>query len=186
MSKRDNKLIKTSTVADSVRLESVVVELCATVAEALKSEDRVAVVGIRAGGEVIAKRLSAELAARSGNDVPLGFVDITLYRDDLNDLGYLPQVGSTEIDFPIDDTVVVLADDVIYTGRTVRAAIDEIVDFGRPKAVRLLAVAERDGRELPIQADYVGLHVETESGEMVIVSFDEPEPGVFLYRRTNG
>lgn len=186
MPKRDFKLLKTSTVADRDRLDGIVAELCAAVAEDLRPEARIAVVGIRAGGEVIAKRLAAELTARGGAPVPLGFVDITLYRDDLNDLGYLPKVGSTEIDFPIDDTIVVLADDVIYTGRTVRAAIDEIIDFGRPRAIRLLAVAERDGRELPIQADYIGLHVETEPGEMVIVNFDEPEPGVFLYRRADG
>ncbi len=182
MPRKNAELFKSQTVLDEEGLEKLVERQCGEVAEKLAAEPRVAVVGIRAGGEVIARRLAAELGRRRGVEIPLGFVDITLYRDDLNDLGYLPQVGSTEIDFAIDDVVVVLADDVIYTGRTVRAAIDEIIDFGRPRAVRLLVIAERDGRELPIQADFVGLPLEPASGEMVIVDFNE-DPGVHLYRR---
>lgn len=180
--RKSYQLVKIRTVADTAALDSLVAKLCAEVAEKLADEPLVAVVGIRAGGEVIARRLARCLEERRGAPIPLGFVDITLYRDDLNDLGYLPEVGSTEIDFPIDDVVVILADDVIFTGRTVRAALDELIDFGRPRAVRLLAIAERDGRELPIQADFVGLRVEPQPGEMVIVDLAD-DPGIHLFQR---
>ncbi|OGD72220.1 MAG: hypothetical protein A2Y64_07675 [Candidatus Coatesbacteria bacterium RBG_13_66_14] len=183
MAEKNRDLIRTGVVADRDRLEELLDDLVERVAREYAGEPDLAVVGVRAGGERLAHLLADRLAGLKGSPVPLGFVDITLYRDDIHRLGYLPEVGATEIDFPLDDVVVLLADDVLYTGRTVRAAIDELIDFGRPKAIRLVVVAERPGRELPLQPDYVGLHVTPAPGELVLVRLDDPEPGVFLYRR---
>ncbi len=183
MADRDGDLTLTGVVADRERLEGFLDDLVERVAREYAKEPNVAVVGVRAGGERLAHLLAERLTELKGTPVPLGFVDITLYRDDIHRLGYLPEVGATEIDFPLDDVVVLLADDVLFTGRTVRAAIDELIDFGRPKAIRLVVVAERPGRELPLQPDYVGLHVTPAPGELVLVRLDDPEPGVFLYRR---
>jgi pyrimidine operon attenuation protein/uracil phosphoribosyltransferase len=183
MADRNEDLKRTGVVADGARLEKLLDDLVERVAREYAGESELAVVGVRAGGERLAHLLAARLTELKGTPVPLGFVDITLYRDDIHRLGYLPEVGATEIDFPLDDVVVLLADDVLFTGRTVRAAIDELIDFGRPKAIRLVVVAERPGRELPLQPDYVGLHVTPAPGELVLVRLDDPEPGVFLYRR---
>jgi len=183
MAGRNEKLKRTGVVADGDELERLLDDLVERVSWEYAGEPDLAVVGIRAGGERLAHLLASRLAELKGTPVPLGFVDITLYRDDIHRLGYLPEVGATEIDFPLDDVVVLLADDVLFTGRTVRAAIDELIDFGRPQAIRLVVVAERPGRELPLQPDYAGLHVTPAPGELVLVRLDDPEPGVFLYRR---
>jgi pyrimidine operon attenuation protein/uracil phosphoribosyltransferase len=181
--KRENEVTRTGVVADAGRLEELLSALVERVASEYAAEPDLAVVGVRAGGERLAHLLARRLGELRGDPVPLGFVDITLYRDDIHRLGYLPEVGATEIDFPLDDVVVLLADDVLYTGRTVRAAIDELIDFGRPKAIRLVVVVERPGRELPLQPDYVGISVSPSAGELVVVRLDDPDPGVFLYRR---
>ncbi len=183
MARKNENLVRTGVVADAGRLDELLTGLVEKVAQAYAKEPDLVVVGVRAGGERLAFLLADKLKELRGDPVPLGFVDITLYRDDLYRLGYLPEVGATEIDFPIDDVVVLLADDVLYTGRTVRAAIDELVDFGRPRAIRLVIVAERPGRELPLQPDYVGLSVSPAPGELVLVRLDDPEPGIFLCRR---
>ncbi|MCK4594131.1 bifunctional pyr operon transcriptional regulator/uracil phosphoribosyltransferase PyrR [bacterium] len=183
MARKGENLVRTGVVADTERLEELLRSLVDRVASEYADESDLVVVGVRAGGERLAYLLAQKLEELRGDPVRLGFVDITLYRDDLYRLGYLPEVGATEIDFPIDDVVVLLADDVLYTGRTVRAAIDELVDFGRPRAIRLVVVAERPGRELPLQPDYVGLSVSPAPGELVLVRLDDPEPGIFLYRR---
>jgi len=179
-SKPNLELVRT--IADESALRAAIKELGQRVNSALSVDDRVVVVGIRAGGEAPARSLATQLTQLRGAEVPLGFLDITLYRDDINDLGYLPEVGITEIDFPLDDAVVVLVDDVLYTGRTVRAAIDELIDFGRPKRIRLVVIAERDGRELPIQADYSAYRVETEPGEVVKVCSNKEQNGVFILK----
>ena len=113
--------------------------------------------GIRRGGETLARRLVEGLTSLSGGKAPkLGFLDITLYRDDWTRVGKRPVVGRTEMGFPVKDKVVVLVDDVLYTGRTVRAALDEITDFGRPRRIELVVLVDRGCRELPIRPDYVG------------------------------
>lgn len=183
MTKETEKTVQTGVVTDREGLERLLDGLVEKVASEYVDEAEIAVVGVRAGGERLAHLLARRLEELRGSPVPLGFVDITLYRDDIHRLGYLPEVGATEIDFPLDDVVVLLADDVLYTGRTIRAAIDELIDFGRPRAIRLVVVAERPGRELPLQPDYVGLRVSPASGELVRVRLDDPEPGIFLYRR---
>jgi len=132
-----------------------------------------ALVGIRTGGFFLAERLRAALADLEKAEVPLGAVDITLYRDDVFQGLPRPEIGPTEIPFDIARHKVVLVDDVLYTGRTVRAALDALMDYGRPRAVELAVLVDRGHRELPIQADYVGLRVTTARTESVRVSLTE-------------
>jgi pyrimidine operon attenuation protein/uracil phosphoribosyltransferase len=133
--------------------------------------DSVRLVGIRTRGVPIAKRLAACLKDITGIDVPTGALDITLYRDDLmrGDVGLQPIVRSTEISFDLDGKHVLLVDDVLYTGRTIRAALDALIDFGRPRTIQLVVLVDRGHRELPIRADYVGRNVPTSKKESVKV-----------------
>ena len=130
-------------------------------------------VGIRTGGVHLAERLRGLIAARVGFDVPLGVMDITLYRDDVFRGQSRPDVGSTELPGPIEGRVVILVDDVLFTGRTTRAALVELMDYGRPEIVKLAVLVDRGHRELPIQPDYVGLHVKTTREELVSVMLRE-------------
>jgi pyrimidine operon attenuation protein/uracil phosphoribosyltransferase len=132
-----------------------------------------AVVGIRRGGVHLAERLAAELGRVTGARPPLGTLDIALYRDDHAERGSAPVVGPTDIRFPVQGRTIVLVDDVLYTGRTVRAALDELVDFGRPRRVWLAVLVDRGGRELPVAADFTGARVEAGDGEDVQVRLVE-------------
>ena len=134
--------------------------------------DRLAVVGIRRRGDVLARRLVAELAAR-GHGVPVGTLDITFYRDDLHRIGPHPVAKGTEVDFDLDDRRVILVDDVLHTGRTVRAALDLLADLGRPARIELVVLVDRGGREVPIHADYVGRTVEVGPDSVVTVQVAE-------------
>jgi len=133
--------------------------------------EALALVGIRTRGVVMAKRLAASLLEITGETVPTGVLDITLYRDDLmhHAIGPQPLVRSTEIPFSIDGQKILLVDDVLYTGRTVRAALDALIDFGRPREIQLVVLVDRGHRELPIRADYVGKNVPTSMRESVQV-----------------
>ena len=130
-------------------------------------------VGIRTGGHLLAQRLQTRLQARGHADVPLGAVDITLYRDDVFNGLPRPQIGPTELPSKLEGKTVILVDDVLYTGRTVRAALDALNDYGRPKAIRLAVLIDRNHRELPIAPDVVGSRVDTAASEAVQVSFSE-------------
>jgi len=144
---------------------------------ASRNEDleNVGIVGIRTRGEPLARRLAALVAEAEGVELPVGVLDITLYRDDVG-LSYTqPVVGPTEIDFPVTDRVIVLVDDVLSTGRTTRAALDAIMDFGRPAAIQLAVLVDRGLRELPIVADYAGRTIETTRGQLVRVSLEETD-----------
>ena len=137
--------------------------------------DDLRLVGIRTRGVPIAKRIAGILAGITGREVPTGALDITLYRDDLmaHDVGPQPLVRSTEIPFNLDGKHVLLVDDVLYTGRTIRAALDALIDFGRPKSIQLVVLVDRGHRELPIRADYVGKNVPTSAAEVVQVKLTE-------------
>ena len=137
--------------------------------------DRIAVVGIHSRGALLAVRLRDLVAELVGEPVPLGDLDISFYRDDAGILGpdYQPVVHSSHIDFPLEGTTVVLVDDVLYTGRTVRAAVDALFDYGRPRRVQLAVLADRGHRELPIRPDYVGKNLPTARDERVNVSLTE-------------
>ena len=128
-----------------------------------------AIVGIRSRGDVLAARLRDAIRANENAGVPLGSLDITLYRDDLTRIGYAPIVRESALDFSVDDKVVVLVDDVLFTGRTIRAAMDAIVDYGRPRAIRLAVLVDRGHRELPIRADFVGKNVPTKPTDEIRV-----------------
>jgi pyrimidine operon attenuation protein/uracil phosphoribosyltransferase len=129
-------------------------------------------VGIRTRGVPLAEALADEIGRLENVEVPRGILDITLYRDDLSVIGPQPIVRPTSLQEPIDDKVVVLCDDVLFTGRTVRAALDALIDYGRPKAVRLAVLVDRGHRELPVQADFVGKTVETLDDDVVKVAFE--------------
>jgi pyrimidine operon attenuation protein/uracil phosphoribosyltransferase len=130
-------------------------------------------VGIQRRGVPLARRFAAAIAEHEGVDVPVGALDITFYRDDLSLIAQQPLVKGTDIPFPIDGRTVVLVDDVLYTGRTIRAAMDALIDFGRPQAIRLAVLVDRGHRELPIRADHVGKNVPTSREEVVRVTLDE-------------
>ncbi len=132
-----------------------------------------AVVGIRRGGVHLAQRLREEIGRAVGSRPPLGTLDIALYRDDLAERGRAPVLGPTDIPFPVQGRTILLVDDVLYTGRTVRAALDELVDFGRPRGVWLAVLVDRGGRELPIAADFTGANVPTADGDEVLVRLTE-------------
>jgi len=137
-----------------------------------------AVIGVRSRGEVIAGRLAEKLSAKLGEDVPCGTLDITLYRDDLNmpHPGCAqPEVRTTEIGFDIDDKNIILVDDVLFTGRSTRAALDALIDLGRPRKIKLAVLVDRKGREFPIQPDYTGLKTDIEPGEFVEVNLVESD-----------
>lgn len=149
---------------------------------------KLVLIGIYTRGVYIARRIKEIIKDKKSIDVLLGSLDITLYRDDLTSLGPKPLVRETKIDFDINNRIVVLVDDVLFTGRTVRAALDEIIDFGRPKKVELLVLVDRGHRELPIQPDFVGEKIKTSVREMVEVKMVEVDgkDGVFLMERIDG
>jgi pyrimidine operon attenuation protein/uracil phosphoribosyltransferase len=143
----------------------------------IDSSGQIAVIGIRSRGEILAQRLSGLLSEESGFEIPCGTLDITLYRDDLNlPRGTAqPAVRTTEIGFNIDDKFIILVDDVLYTGRSTRAALDALIDLGRPKAIRLAVLVDRAGREFPIQADYAGYKADVAPGKLVQVNLVESD-----------
>ena len=145
------------------------------IVERNKGTQALALVGIRTRGAVLAKRLAEAVQAIDGHPVRLGIIDITLYRDDLSRVSHNPVVRSTELDFDLTDLRVVLVDDVLFTGRTIRAAMDAINDFGRPRAIQLAVLVDRGHRELPIRADYVGKNVPTSLEERIEVRFSETD-----------
>lgn len=138
-----------------------------------RGETDVAVIGIRRRGDSLARRLAAILNHTEGIPVPVGALDINLYRDDFQVRAAQPIVRMSDIPFNVDGMTIVLVDDVLYTGRTIRAALDELNDFGRAHRIQLAVLINRDGRELPIQADYVGESVPTDSDETVVVHIKE-------------
>jgi len=149
-------------------------------------QDGLSFIGIRRGGVHLAERLRAEIGKATRMAAPMGTLDIALYRDDLAQRGVAPVVGPTDIPFALEGRTIVLADDVLYTGRTVRAALDEIVDFGRPRQVWLAVLVDRGGRELPIAADFVGARLAVPENEDVQVRWREagaPEDGVVVRGR---
>ncbi len=170
MKKTKGKLLMTA-----AEIDLVLARISAEIVEKLSPEDEFAIIGIRRRGVHIAQRLCNKIEAILKHPIPLGILDITLYRDDLTTVSNRPLLRETLIDFNIENLSLVLVDDVLYTGRTIRAALDGIVDLGRPKRVQLAVLIDRGGRELPIQADYVGKHVQTAENETVEVRLNEED-----------
>ena len=135
--------------------------------------DNLALIGVRRRGVPLSQRIAKTIQGSARVDVPVGTLDITLYRDDLSTVAHQPVVQSNEIDFPVDDRDLVLVDDVLYTGRTVRAAMNGLFDLGRPKRIRLCVLIDRGHRELPVEATFIGRTVETSDTEIVEVRLQE-------------
>lgn len=167
------KLIEKEIIMDKEEIERTLLRLMHEILERNKGIKDLVLIGIRTGGVYLADRMRNKIAAIEKAKVPLGIIDITLYRDDFATGLPRPLVGKTEIPFPLKDKKVILIDDVLYTGRTVRAAMDALIDFGRPKFIQLAVLIDRGHRELPIQADYVGKKVTTLPEEDVQVYFRE-------------
>ena len=164
-----------SVVLDADQVARSLARIAHEILERNRSIDEVALVGIRTRGVPLAKRIAKSIQDVSGHEVPTGALDITLYRDDLmrTPLGPQPVVRKTEIQFSIDDKRILLVDDVLYTGRTIRAALDALIDFGRPRAIQLVVLVDRGHRELPIKADYVGKNLPTSAAQSVQVHLAE-------------
>jgi len=162
-------------VMDADRIGRTLTRIAHEILERNRGVEDLALVGIRARGVPLAERLAAHLHEFSGVTVPTGALDITLYRDDLmhHAVGPQPVIRSTEISFSTDDRLILLVDDVLFTGRTIRAALDALIDFGRPRAIQLVALIDRGHRELPIRADYVGRNIPTSRQQSVQVRLRE-------------
>ena len=160
-------------VMDSIAVNRSVTRLAHEILERNGGADQLMLVGILTRGEPLAKRLRSLIQKIAEVEVPMGSVDITFHRDDFRDRLVVPQVKGTDINDSIDDKVVVLVDDVLFTGRTIRAAMDELNAFGRPNQVQLAVLVDRGHRELPIRADFVGKNIPTHEGEHVEVRLKE-------------
>ncbi len=160
-------------IMDEAEIRRVLTRIAHEILERNKGADGVALVGIAARGDDLARRLAAEILRIEGADVPVGVLDITFYRDDIGLRAEAPEVHETRIGFDITGRTLVLVDDVLFTGRTIRAAMDALVDFGRPTAIQLAVLVDRGHRDLPIRADYVGKNVPTRKDEIVRVALAE-------------
>lgn len=165
--------VKKNVLMDADAIRRAIVRISHEILEKNKGVEDVVLVGIHTLGVPLAERLAAAIEKIEDVKVPVGKVDITMYRDDLSTLDYNPVVRNTEIDFDMTGKTVILVDDVLYTGRTIRAALDAIIDMGRPKAIQLAVLIDRGHRELPIRADFAGKNVPTSRKEVVEVQFAE-------------
>ena len=166
---------KSLSVMDAEKMDRSLTRIAHEIVERHRDVGRLVLVGIRTRGVPLAQRLQRKIGAIEGKDLPLGILDINLYRDDITSVGPSAILKETIINFPIDDRPVILVDDVLFTGRTVRAALDGLMDFGRPKSIELAVLVDRGHRELPIRADYVGKNVPTSLEEMVQVLLQEDD-----------
>lgn len=161
-----------SVCMDADEIERSLTRIAHQILETNKGADNIAIVGIVTRGDLLAKRLAQKIEAIEGAPVPLGKLDISFYRDDFATY-FSPEVHSTEIPFDIDGKTIVLVDDVLFTGRTIRAALDALMDIGRPACVQLAALVDRGHRQLPIRADFVGKNVPSSSNESVRLFLEE-------------
>lgn len=165
-------LVDKTVLMDSAGIRRALTRISHEIVEKNKGVENIVLVGIRTRGVPIAERIADEIEQIEGKKPPVGILDITLYRDDLSTLSYQPIVHPTQMPVDITGKTIVLTDDVLYTGRTIRAALDAIIDMGRPKTIQLAVLIDRGHRELPIRADYVGKNVPTAAKEVVSVQLD--------------
>jgi pyrimidine operon attenuation protein/uracil phosphoribosyltransferase len=169
------ELVERAKIMDGARINRALSRLASEIVEKNLGTDSLMLVGIRRRGVPLAERLAEKIKHLEGASVPVGVLDITLYRDDLSVIAPNPVVTKTEFPSDVSDRVIVLVDDVLYTGRTIRAGLDHIMDYGRPRRVQLAVLVDRGHRELPIQADYVGKHVPTKDTEIIKVMLKETD-----------
>ncbi len=174
-----------SKIMDQAAIQRALKRMAHEIIEHNKGLENLYLIGIRTRGVPIANRLAEYLKEIEKKEVQVGILDITLYRDDLTTISHQPVIKSTQIDFAIENTDVILCDDVLYTGRTVRAAIDALLDFGRPNTIQLCVLIDRGHRELPIKANYVGKNVPTAKEEIIKVNFadTDEEDSVYIKAR---
>ena len=177
-----------TTILDARALDRTLRRMADEIVERNEGTDDLIIVGIQRRGVQLAARIVSSIREREGAEVPTGALDITLYRDDLQTVGPRPVVGPTDIPWAIDGKHVVIVDDVLYTGRTIRAALDELADFGRPKRIALAVLVDRGGRELPIQPDVVGKTVKIGADERIDVLVTEVDgrDAVVVARKNGG
>ena len=160
-------------VMDAEGIDRSLTRIASEILEKNKGGEELVLVGIRTGGVFLAKRLQRKISGIEGKEIPFGILDITLYRDDLSTSRRKPRLGKTDIPFSLDGKKVVLVDDVLFTGRTIRAAMDALIDFGRPKLIQLAVLIDRGHRELPIRADFVGKNLPSSLWQAVSVNLTE-------------
>lgn len=179
---------KKNVILDDAAMRRALTRISHEIVEKNKGIDDCVLVGIRTRGVPLAKRLAERIAHIESAEIPVGELDITLYRDDLTNMSDDPVVKGTNIPFAVTGKKVVLVDDVLYTGRTVRAAMDALIDLGRPRLIQLAVLVDRGHRELPIRADYVGKNVPTSKAELIQVSVQEVDglDEVLIKRRASG
>ncbi len=175
MALQESELKVKARIADAEGIRRMLTRIAHEIVERNKGPEEIVLVGIRRRGVPLARRLADQIREIEGTRVPLGILDITLYRDDLQLVAVQPVVRTTEIPVDIDGKIVVLVDDVLYTGRTVRSALNALIDFGRPAAIQLAVLIDRGHRELPIRADFVGKNVPTSKREIIAVCLTEED-----------
>ena len=171
----EDALVFRAELMDKAALERALVRIAHQVLENNKTTDGLCLLGIRTRGVPLARRLAANIRALEGTELPVGELDITLYRDDLSQIGDAPVVTGTNVPFSVEGKTVLLCDDVIFTGRTARAAMDAVMQLGRPARVQLFCLVDRGHRELPIRPDFVGKNVPTSRSEVVSVRLEETD-----------
>lgn len=178
--------IPKSKIMDADGIRRAVTRIAHEIVEKNKGTDDLVLIGIRTRGVPLAERIHKRISEFENASIPLGLLDITLYRDDLSTIDIQPIVHETRVPFSIDGKTVILVDDVLYTGRTVRAALDALIDLGRPQRIQLAVLIDRGHRELPIRADYVGKNVPTSNKEIISVCLDETDKAeeVLLLEKT--
>lgn len=165
--------VEKAAIMNGHEMQRAIQRMAHEIVEANKGVEDLVLLGVQRRGVPLAVKLAEAINQVEGVEVPRGALDITFYRDDLSTLGPSPQVASTEMPFDVTEKIVILVDDVLYTGRTVRAALDVIMDWGRPKAIRLAVLVDRGHRELPIRPDFVGKNVPTSAKEIIKVKVQE-------------
>ncbi len=175
-----------SKIMDKETIRRSLMRIAHEILEKNKGKESLCLVGIRTGGAILAKRIQKYIKQIEGDEVPLGILDITLYRDDLTLVGAQPIIRETLIDFDLTGKKIVLIDDVLFTGRTIRAALDALIDFGRPSQIQLAVLIDRGHRELPIRADFAGKNIPTsidQDVQVVLKEIDDKEDQVVLKKR---
>lgn len=167
--------MKPHIIIDSSGIDRILIRMTHEILEVHKGTEQLTLIGIQTRGVHMARRIQKRIQAIEGVEVPVGVLDITLYRDDWTRISHHPVIQATDISFSVDDRDILLIDDVLFTGRTIRAAMDALIDFGRPQRIELAVLVDRGHRELPIQANYVGKSLPTRRSENVNVMFSESD-----------
>lgn len=165
--------MKKKIILNKTGVEQTIRNLSEQIIRSTDNAKNIVLIGIQTRGVPLARRIAQSIYAKTGREIPVGVLDITLYRDDVHSIALQPLIKETELPLDLSDHVVILVDDVLFTGRSIRAALDQLMDFGRPRAVRLCILIDRGHREFPIQPDYIGKIIPTAKAEDVIVMLRE-------------